>query len=444
MNEIATDNAFSRKDIIKKIREKACFIESSNDLDDLIEKIGDAKYVLLGEASHGTHEFYLWRAMISKKLIAKKKFSFVAVEGDWPDCYRLNRYVKSYLDAGKSAYEIALNFNRWPTWMWANWEVIDFIEWLRKFNESNHKNIPGVGFYGLDVYSLGESLEALMEYLQKTDPSAFQKAKIATRCFEPYGHEGTDYARFTRLVPQTCQKEVVDLLKAIRGRIQTYNTDPEMVFSTEQNAIIAVNAENYYRTMIGGGPESWNIRDRHMFATLERLMQFHGKEAKAIIWEHNTHIGDARATSMAEEGMVNVGELLSENYRNEAVKKVGFGTYRGSVVAGRNWGDIMRILNVPEAFENSWEALLHESGNGRNLVLSLEAWKNDPAFNKNFLHRAIGVVYHPEYERLGNYVPSKIPYRYDKFIHIDESTALHPIHMQPDGNQIPETYPWGF
>lgn len=444
MKATVLDDALFRKNIIFKIRDKADIIESSNDLDDLIERIGDAKYVLLGEASHGTHEFYLWRAMITKKLIARKGFSFVAVEGDWPDCYRLNRYVKGYSDAGKSAFEVVHEFNRWPTWMWANWEVIEFIEWLRSYNEKLNKENNGVGFYGQDVYSLGESLEAIMEYLQKTDPSAYEKAKTATQCFEPYGYEGTDYARSTRLVPKTCEHEVIDLLKAIRDKIQTYNTDPETVFSTEQNAFIAVNAENYYRTMIGGGPESWNIRDRHMFATLERLMKFHGKEAKAIIWEHNTHIGDARATSMAEDGMINVGELVSETYEKKEVKKVGFGTYKGSVVAGRKWGDIMRVMHVPKAIENSWEALLHESGNANDLVLNLDLWKKDPYFSHPFLHRAIGVVYHPEYEQMGNYVPSNMPFRYDSFIHIDESTALNPVHLQPDGHQMPETYPWGF
>lgn len=445
MKATVMDDAIFRKNIITKIRDKSQIIEFSKDLDDLIEKIGDAKYVLLGEASHGTHEFYLWRAIITKKLIAKKGFSFVAVEGDWPDCSRLNRYVKGYSDSGKSAFEVVHNFNRWPTWMWANWEVIQFIEWLKDYNGQVRKeNSNGVGFYGLDVYSLGESLDAIMEYLQKTDPSAFRKAKAATQCFEPFGYEGTDYARSTRLVPKTCEHEVIDLLKAIREKIQTYNTDPEMVFSTEQNALIAVNAENYYRTMIGGGPESWNIRDRHMFATLQRLMKFHGDKAKAIVWEHNTHIGDARATSMAEEGMVNVGELVSEKYRKEDVKKVGFGTYKGSVIAGRNWGDIMRVMHIPKAIESSWEALLHESGNGKDLILDLDALKRDPAFDNPFLHRAIGVVYHPEFEHMGNYVPSNMPFRYDSFIHIDKTRALNPVHMQPDGHQMPETYPWGF
>lgn len=445
MKNLLNDDTRIKKEIFDKLKNKARILESSEDLDDLVEKIGDAKFVLLGEASHGTHEFYLWRALITKKLISKKGFSFVAVEGDWPDCYRFNRYVKSYSEAGDSAYGVARHFNRWPTWMWANWEVIEFIEWLRKFNKlQTTKKNSDVGFYGLDVYSLGESLEAIMEYLQKTDPTAYRKAKAATLCFEPYGYEGTDYARSTRLVPKTCEKEVVDLLREIRNKIRTYNTDPEMVFSTEQNALIAVNAENYYRTMIGGGPDSWNIRDRHMFSTLERLMKFHGETSKAILWEHNTHIGDARATSMAEDGMVNVGELVTEAYKKEEVIKIGFGTFTGTVIAGRSWGDIMRVMHVPKAIENSWEALLHEVGEGKNLHLSLDALKKDPRFNHLFPHRAIGVVYHPEYEHLGNYVPSRMPLRYDEFIHIDQTQALHPIHMQPDGHQIPETYPWGF
>ncbi len=438
-----TTSFINREKVYDKIREKIHLMETSGDLKELIENIGNAKYVLLGEASHGTHEFYLWRAIITKKLIAEKGFSFVGVEGDWPDCYEMNRYVKGYSDAGNSAYNLAKHFNRWPTWMWANWEVIEFIDWLRQYNEEKDPKTKAVGFYGLDVYSLGESLEAILEYLKKTDLLAFKKAKTAIQCFEPYGYEGTGYAKSVSLVPKTCRGEVVDLLKSIRENIKTYNTDPETVFSTEQNALIAVNAENYYRTMISGGSQSWNIRDRHMVNTLERLMSFHGPDAKAIVWEHNTHIGDARATSMSYEGMINVGELLTETYGEDEVKKIGFGTYKGNVVAGRNWGDVMRIMKVPKAVENSWEELLHGAGEGRDLYLFLDSWKKDPEMNYPFLHRAIGVVYHPSHEHYGNYVPSIMPFRYDAFIHIDDTQALHPIHLEPDGHQMPETYPWG-
>ena len=430
-------------DMIDTLRAYARIIDKETDTDELIEQIGDSKYVLLGEASHGTHEFYLWRAAITQKLIRDKGFSFVGVEGDWPDCYRLNRYVKNYPDTGNSAYEVLTEFKRWPTWMWANWEVAAFAEWLKRHNLNLPKD-KKAGFYGLDVYSLAESLQAILDYLEKTDKNARETALKAMECFEPYGIEGSDYARITRLVPENCTREVVDLLSEIRRNAEHYNTDHENVFSTEQNALVAVHAEHYYREMIGGGPESWNIRDRHMTETLERLMDFHGRDAKAVIWEHNTHIGDARATDMSANRMVNVGELITRSHQNEGVVKVGFGTYRGKVIAGRSWGDVMRVMTVPEGAGGSWEYLLHHAGEGRNLLLKTEAMRDEELLNRIVGHRAIGVVYHPEYEHYGNYVPSRIPYRYDAFIHIDQTDALHPLHIRPDGHQVPETYPWGF
>ncbi|TRZ40996.1 erythromycin esterase family protein [Robertkochia solimangrovi] len=415
-----------------------------SDLDGIMNRIGNARYVLLGEATHGTHEFYVWRALLSQRLIREKGFSFIGVEGDWPDCYRINRFVKNYSDTGENAYDVIHDFRRWPTWMWANWEIIGLMNWLRVYNERNSQSLK-VGFYGLDVYSLGESLEAILNYLEKYDITAFDKAKEAISCFEPFGFEGSDYARATRrLVPKTCQREVIDLLTEIRRKITTFNTDPESVFNAEQNALVAVNAENYYRTMIGGGPESWNIRDRHMVTTLERLMNFHGNKAKAIIWEHNTHIGDARATEMSAHGMVNVGELLSGSHARDDVVKIGFGTYEGTVVAGHHWGDVMRIMKVPKARDASWEDILHAAGDGKNVAFATDRWKDDPLFEHPIDHRAIGVVYNNDREHYGNYVPSIIPYRYDAFIHIDSTEALHPVHIKPDGHQMPETFPWGF
>lgn len=443
-NVVFRKNGLSaHEELVHLIKDGATVVNTADDLDPLMEAIGNAKYVLLGEATHGTHEFYLWRALLTKRLIREKGFSFVGVEGDWPDCYRLNRYAKNYEEAGESAFDIVHHFNRWPTWMWANWEVIGFIEWLRDHNTKKPMD-EKVGFYGLDVYSLGESLDAIMEYLKKNDGVAYKTAREAFRCFEPYGFEGSDYARSTRIVPKTCQKAVLDLLIEIRHKMPSYNTDPETVFSTEQNALIAVNAENYYRKMISGGPDSWNIRDQHMVATLDRLMEFHGSDAKAVIWEHNTHIGDARATEMSSHGMVNVGELITKRHPPEEVMKIGFGTYQGTVVAGRNWGDSMRTMIVPQAVEGSWEDLLHEVGQGKSIAFRTDVWKGERAFKRPLKHRAIGVVYHPENERYGNYVPSNIPYRYDAFFHIDTTKALHPVHIKPDGHQMPETYPWGF
>ncbi|MEW6468882.1 MAG: erythromycin esterase family protein [Bacteroidota bacterium] len=417
-------------------------LEMDRDLDPLMERIGDSRYVLLGEASHGTHEYYAWRMKLTQRLIREKGFSFVAVEGDWPDCYRLNRYVKGYTGSGKNATEVMKAFRRWPTWMWANWEVIAFAEWLRSFNKDRSAD-KRVGFYGLDVYSLFESLEYIMEYLEKTDPKALETARRAVRCFQPYAGEEERYARAAMLVPGPCENDVVELLGKIRKEMVHYNTDHENVFSAEQNALVAVNAEKYYRSMLRGGSLSWNIRDRHMVETLERLMRFHGPAAKAVVWEHNTHIGDARATDMADDGTVNVGQLVMEQHETEGVVLVGFGSYSGMVIAARHWGDVMAEMEVPPAMPGSWESILHLASGSKNKLLLTEDLAGSGLMQRPVGHRAIGVVYNPEFEQFGNYVPSLIPQRYQAFLYLDETTALHPLHIRPDGHQVPETYPFG-
>ncbi|WP_291098255.1 MULTISPECIES: erythromycin esterase family protein [unclassified Flavobacterium] len=437
------NNPINSDKIIELLNRSSSPLENSEDLDPLMDYIGDAKYVLLGEASHGTHEYYTWRAKITKRLIQEKGFSFVGVEGDWPDCYRINRFAKGYLNSGKDIYGVLNEFNRWPTWMWANWEIAAFIDWLKVFNESLPSN-KKIGFYGLDVYSFRESMNSIIQYLEKNDPEALKSAKKVMECFEPYGKdEGQSYARASTLVPELCEKDVLHLLTEIRSKVESYNTDHENVMSTEQNAFVARNAEKYYRAMIKRGSASWNIRDEHMVSTLERLMKYHGNEAKTIVWEHNTHIGDARATDMASEGMVNVGQLLREQYSKEGVVAVGFGSYKGSVIAARSWGDEMRKIRIPDAVEGSWEHAFHLASNGQNRLLLLNKLKEEKCISSHIGHRAIGVVYNPEHERFGNYVPTILPKRYDAFIFIDETTALHPIHIVPDGNQIPETYPFG-
>lgn len=223
--------------------------------------------------------------------------------------------------------------------------------------------------------------------------------------------------------------------------MEQYNSDPEATLNTEQNAIVAVNAERYYRAMIKGGPLSWNIRDHHMVDTLNRLMLHHGLHAKAIVWEHNTHIGDARATDMRHDKMVNVGQLVNEQHFHEGVFSVGFGSYQGSVIAGKSWGDIMRVMDVPKAKPDSWEFILHETGAKDRIVFMNDDMRGLWG-TKEIGHRAIGVVYNPQWE-YGNYVPSIIPSRYDAFIYIDKTKALHPLHIRPDGHQIPETFPFG-
>lgn len=429
-------------DLGELISNNSILFKNEKSLQELVDKIGNAKYVLLGEASHGTHEYYVWRTKISKMLIEKKGFSFIAVEGDWPDCYRLNRYIKNYEDSGKTAYEVLHSFNRWPTWMWANWETVALAEWLREYNDKSTENHK-VGFYGLDVYSLWESFDSVIQYLDRKDPLTKKTAIKAMKCFEPYKDgEGSEYAKASRMIPVLCEKEVVDLLSKIRKNMPVYNTDKEAVMSVGQNAQVILNAERYYRKMIKAGPDSWNIRDLHMTQTLDTLMDFHGPSAKGIIWEHNTHIGDARTTDMAKEGMINLGQVVKQNHPEEEVYTIGFGSYQGDVIAGRSWNDVIQTMKVPEAMKGSWEYELHQLDAKDRIVFMTEEMKQQLG-ERHFGHRAIGVVYRPKYEFMGNYVPSIMPNRYDAFVYLDTTTALHPLHIKPDGHQLPETYPFG-
>lgn len=417
-------------------------LKSSKHLDPLLERIGDRHHVLLGEASHGTHEYYTWRTTISKRLILEKGFNFIAVEGDWPDCYRINRYIKGYSDQDKEPVELLRSFDRWPTWMWANWEIAALISWLKDHNANLPVN-KKVGFYGLDVYSLWESMEALVNYLETTDKAAAQLAKEALHCFEPFGEEGQRYAKANYSLPELCRKPVVDLLKEISRKIPIYDHDPEAVLNAEQNAHIAVNAEEYYRNMISFDTNTWNLRDTHMFETLNRLLNFHGPEAKSIIWEHNTHIGDARYTDMKRAGMINVGQLVREQKGNGDVILAGFGSYGGTVIAGKEWGAEMEEMRVPDARKGSVEDILHQEAAENRLLIFDHHNKND-RFKEMMPHRAIGVVYNPEREKHGNYVPTVLSSRYDTFLYIDETEALHPLHLKPDGHKTPETYPFNY
>jgi erythromycin esterase-like protein len=437
-------------DLAAGIRAATTPLESPRSLDRLVDAIGDARFVLLGEASHGTSEFYTWRAEISKRLIAEKGFSFVAVEGDWPDCYRVNRYVKGLPESGASATEVLDAFERWPTWMWANREVVEFTEWLRDFNQ-RRRSLPAAGFYGLDVYSLWESMSAVIEYLERVDPEAAQNARAAYSCFDPYYEDEQAYARATALVPTSCEAEVVSILKRLRARVKANPADgKDGLFDAEQNALVARNAERYYRAMVRGGPGSWNVRDHHMVETLERLVAHHGPKSKAIVWEHNTHIGDARFTDMAREGMVNVGQLVRQAHGEhprdgDGVMLVGFGTHRGTVIAGSEWGAQMERLRMPNARGASWEDVMHRAIGGDGLLVFDGSDDGGiPGLEMPIDHRAIGVVYHPGAERWGNYVPTIIPRRYDAFLFLDETHGVSPLHMEaPVPGEVPETYPSG-
>jgi len=416
-------------------------LNTAQDLTPLLNDIQDRPVVMLGEASHGTHEYYTWRTAISKRLIQEKGFRFIAVEGDWPDCYKINRYIKGYKDAGDTIREVLGAFDRWPTWMWANWEVAALAEWLREYNQ-HLPHDQKIGFYGLDVYSLWDSMREMVLYLEKEDPQTALAVKKAIQCFQPYEDNEHAYARVS-LTEHSCRDKVLALLREVRSKAVFLDGDPEAGFNTEQNALIAVNAEKYYRSMMSFDNESWNVRDTHMMETLDRLMKFHGANSKGIIWEHNTHIGDARATNMKRAGMVNIGQLAREQYGINKVYLVGFGSYQGTVIAGDEWGAPMQELEVPKAKEGSVEHALHrESSEDRYFLFS------DPVLQEQYSdainHRAIGVVYNPQHERYGNYVPSVMAQRYDAFIYLDETQAVHPLHMQPHHEKIPETYPFGY
>lgn len=423
--------------LVGRIRDASKPLRNSKDLDPLLGRIGDARFVLLGEASHGTSEYYTWRAEISRRLIVEEGFRFIAVEGDWPSCDQVDRFIKGQGDG--DAVDALQAFGRWPTWMWANEEIAELIEWL---GAHNHGLPEPVGFHGLDVYSLWDSLYSVIGYLRRVDPAAVDAARRAFQCFEPYGEDAQDYARATaRLVPTSCEDEAVALLADVARKAPAYGkADRWGAFRAEQNALVVRDAEAYYRTMVRGGPESWNVRDRHMQATLERLADYYGPDSRGIVWEHNTHIGDARFTDMAEDGTVNLGQLAREKWGGRETVLVGFSTHRGGVIAGGEWDAPAERMAVPEAREGSWDDLIHRAGGEDKLLL----FDGKRPFDETRGQRAIGVVYRPEYESLGNYVPTDLGRRYDALLFIDETHALRPLPVPIDPHEeVPETFPSG-
>ncbi|MEK5069194.1 erythromycin esterase family protein [Sporosarcina sp. FSL K6-1508] len=414
---------FTLEEAVKKY---ALPFDSEDDLTSILEAIGDAKIVLLGEASHGTSEFYSVRAKLSKMLIEQKGFSAIAVEGDWPSAQHVNRYIKGYGERKENVQEVLKAFGRWPTWMWANEEIAAFIDWLKILNDNRIPDLK-VGFYGIDMYSLWESMEEIVRYLTKSNPAGadLELAKKAFSCFEPFNEMPDHYAISTAHFSQVCIDEVSELLSSIRSHKERYEDKHETNLNLKVNALVTKNAEEYYRTMLQDNALSWNIRDEHMVEAINEVMNHYGDEAKIIVWEHNTHIGDARATTMKDDGMVNVGQLLREQYKKDEVYAVGFGTHRGTVIAAEEWGVPFKKIDVPPARQHSWEDLLHKSGAFDKLFIFKE--ENRKYFTDWIGHRAIGVVYNPENEQFGNYVPSQIGNRYDAFIFIDQTKALEPL-----------------
>ncbi|SDY94999.1 Erythromycin esterase homolog [Micromonospora pattaloongensis] len=427
-------------------------LSDAEDLDALLDRIGDARVVMLGEASHGTHEFYHWRATLTRRLIDECGFSFVAVEGDWPDCDRIDRSVRCMPGAPDDPREALLVFERWPTWMWANEEVSDFARWLRARNATVEESARA-GFHGLDVYSMWESLREILVYLRENDPDSVPVALRAYRCFEPHGEDPQSYAVSTRFVPEGCEEEVIALLTELRQRagrlVPPYPESGSSAdgqrwsqFGAWQNAEVVAGAERYYRAMVAGGRSSWNVRDRHMDETLDRLLDYYGPHAKAVVWAHNTHVGDARATDMAAAGEVNIGQLARERYGPERVVLVGFGTHRGTVVAGDAWGAPMQEMRVPPARRGSLEEALHEAAPPQALFV-FPRDERPHLLTEEIDHRAIGVVYHPEREAWGNYVPTVLGSRYDAFAWFDATRGVVPLRPRRADAREPETFPAG-
>jgi erythromycin esterase-like protein len=423
-----------------------------HDYDELLKLVHEARFCLLGEATHGTHEFYRERAEITKRLIQEKNFSAVAIEGDWPDAFRVNRYVRGLSD-DQSANEALGGFRRFPTWMWRNTVILDFVEWLRDYNDSLPEQGMKVGFYGLDLYSLYASIGSVLTYLDKVDPLAAKRARYRYSCFEHFAEDTQAYGYAANFgLTESCEREVIAQLVELRRRAADYASRDGRVaqdefFFAEQNARLVLNAEKYYRTMFLGRAESWNLRDRHMAETLDALvthLNSHNHPAKIAVWERNSHLGDARATYMADAGEINVGQLVREHYGPEAVL-VGFTTYTGSVTAASEWDGPAERKRLRPALANSYEALFHDVDKQDFLLPLRNNEAESIAFRDPRLERAVGVIYLPQTERQSHYFEARLADQFDVVIHLDETRALEPLERFAlwESGEPPETFPTG-
>jgi erythromycin esterase-like protein/predicted phosphoribosyltransferase len=414
------------------------------DYDPLLARAQRARHVLLGEASHGTQEFYRHRAEITKRLIGEAGCNAVAVEADWPDAYRVNRFVRG-IGEDRTAEEALRGFRRFPVWMWRNTVIEEFVEWLRKFNDAQSQEADKVGFYGLDLYGLHASMDAVVSYLEGVDPPAARRARDRYACFDQFGRDPQVYAYETGIAgAEPCEERAVEqlleLLATAPGRSDGDGLEADERFHAQQNARLVVGAERYYRAMFRGGVESWNLRDRHMAETLEELsahLQRSRGRVKVAVWEHNSHLGDNRATELGQAGQLNVGQLVRERHGRDALL-VGFTTYAGTVTAASAWGGPAERKQVRPALPGSWEEMLHESGKAAFLL--------DPTtLPGRRLERAIGVVYQPQTERVSHYFYARLADQFDAVIHLDETTALEPLERTSewDEGELPETFPTG-
>jgi erythromycin esterase-like protein len=423
---------------------------TEKDLNPIMDMIGAAPLVLIGEATHGTHEFYRRRADLTRRLIVEKGFRAVAAEADWPDAYRVNRFVRG-LGADPSAGQALQNFKRFPSWMWRNVDVLEFVEWLRTHNDSQAKPEAKAGFYGLDLYSLHGSMAAVLEYLDKTDPKAAARARQRYACFEQFGEDPQTYGYAATLgLAADCESAVVSQLVDMQHRRQEllerdgFAAEDEL-FQAGQNALVVRNAEKYYRSMFGGRISSWNLRDTHMADTLDGLLGHLSRsgEPKVVVWAHNSHVGDARATELGQAGEINVGQLARERHPGEA-RLVGFSTYTGTVTAASEWGGPAERKRVRPALPESYEAVFHQTEIPEFILVTRDLEPSGP-LREPRLARAIGVVYLPETERQSHYYYVSVPAQFDALIHIDVTGALESLERSAhlEAEELPETYPSG-
>lgn len=426
-------------DILRRHAERLPPPERSEEFGAAFDRFGDARIVLLGEATHGTSEFYAARAAITRHLIVHHGFNLVAVEGDWPDAARIDDYVRHHAGRPRRGD----SFVRFPTWMWRNAEVLQFADWLRGHNEPLAPD-KRTTFRGLDVYSLGESIHAVLHYLDKVDPDRARSARQVYGCLTPWQDEPQQYGRAVLSgMRDSCEDFAVEQLKELLARRVAYmEADGEAYFDAEQNARIVRAAERYYRIMYRGATESWNLRDRHMFDTLQALLA-HQKDTRAVVWAHNSHVGDARATAMGWQGEFNIGELCRTAYGEQSVL-IGFGTDTGTVAAASDWGGTMEVKTVRPARAGSFEHAFRQSGIAR----SLTDWRNGAnrelvsALSHPLLERAIGVIYRPETELQSHYFEAVMAEQFDAFVWFEHTRAVTPLgHERPQGS--PETYPFG-
>jgi erythromycin esterase-like protein len=438
-------------DVVSSIRTAACPLPAARHYDRVISWLGDASIVLLGEATHGTHDFYAARAALTRRLIEEKDFAAVAIEGDWPDAYRVNRFVQEGA-ASEGPEEVLSGFARFPTWMWRNTAVVEFVAWLHEYNARGNMADHRAGFYGLDLYSLHASMRAVIHYLEKTDPAAARSARQAYACFDHFGEDPDTYAWASRQAGGTsCEEAVARQLMELRERrhklMRREAAAMDEFFSAEQNARLAQNAEKYYRTMFLGRVESWNLRDRHMAETLDELrthLQRHGRAPKIVVWAHNSHVGDARGTEASDQGELNLGQLARERY-GEAAKLVGFTTYSGTVIAASEWGGVAEVKDVRPALPDSFEDVFHRTGVARFFLPLTGEGSAARALNKRRLERAIGVIYRPDTERVSHYFNANLAAQFDAVIHFDDTHAVEPLEAESqwDAAEAPETFPSG-